>query len=146
MNLFFWDDSNYSFWLPNCCCLYLNMLNIKYFSLQVINTKDNLCQLFNKINSSNSVSKIVLCLLLTIIFSQDTTWFCFLVDAFRIDWIFFPSLTPGNRMLFLLILVKIFRRYFMILASSVLSHEFSLKVRIIEMIPIISLSYSMFPK
>lgn len=71
MNLFFWDDSNYSFWLPNCCCLYLNMLNIKYFSLQVINTKDNLCQLFNKINSFNSVSKIILCLLLTIIASLD---------------------------------------------------------------------------
>lgn len=75
MNLFFWDDSNYSFWLPNCCCLYLNMLNIKYFSLQVINTKDSLCQLFNKINSFNSVLKIVLCFLLTIIFSPDTIFF-----------------------------------------------------------------------
>lgn len=77
MNLFLWDDSNYSFWLPNCCCLYLNMLNIKCFSLQVINTKDNLCQLFNNINSSNSVTKIALCSLLTITFYPDTTFFCF---------------------------------------------------------------------
>ena len=61
------------------------MLNIKYFSLQVINTKDNLCQLFNKINSYNSVSKIVLYLLLTIIFSPDTTCFCSLLDVFCID-------------------------------------------------------------
>lgn len=76
MNLFFWDDSNYSFWLPNCCCLYLNMLNIKYFSLQVINTKDNLCQLFNKISSSNSVSNRASYFLLTIPFYPSTIFFC----------------------------------------------------------------------
>lgn len=91
MNLFFWSDSNYSFWLPNCYCLYLNMLNIKYFSLQVINTKDNLHQLSNKINNSNSVSKIALCLLLTIAFYADTQIFFVVVTALCtcICWIFF---------------------------------------------------------
>ena len=77
------------------------MLNIKYFSLQVINTKDNLCQLFNKINSSDSVSKIVLHLLLTINFSPDTTRLCSLLDAFCIDGIFFSSLLARGCVIFI---------------------------------------------